>query len=582
MTNPRVIPTNRSQDMITHTILINGAQIPRTVQVKMITIIKEVNRISMAKVVLLDGDVAESDFRNSNGNLFVPGNEIEIQVGYHSDESSLFKGIIIKHGIKIRSNGSSVLILECKDKAVKMTIGRHNKYFYDVKDSDVFEEMISRHGLNPEVDDTQYTHPALVQYDATDWDFMISRVELNGKFCFNEDGKIIIKKPDMGQDPVEDLVFGATIRDFDAEIDARNQLKAVSAFGWDPANQELLEMEASNPALEFNGNLSATELANVIGLEKWNLSHGGAIKDAELQSWSDAKMFRNQLSKVQGRVRFQGVGRVMPGTIINLSGVGDRFNGKVLVTGTKHTIAEGDWQLDAQFGLDPEWFSHKTAIVKPQASGVLPAIHGLQIGIVTQLEEDPEGENRIMVRMPLIDPQEQGLWARVANPDAGNERGIYFRPEIGDEVVVGFLNDDPRHAIVLGMLHSSAKPAPFTASDENHEKGIVTRSKMKMTFDDDKKSVILETPAGKMIKVDEDAGVVELSDENGNKFVMDSGGISIESNGDINIKAAGNLSVEGTNVTHKASAQFKAEGSGGAEVSTSAVAVLKGSLVQIN
>ena len=63
---------------------------------------------------------------------------------------------------------------------------------------------------------------------------------------------------------------------------------------------------------------------------------------------------------------------------------------------------------------------------------------------------------------------------------------------------------------------------------------------------------------------------------------MDSGGISLESKGDITIKATGNLSLEGTNVNHKANARFKAEGSAGAEVSTSAVAVLKGSIVQIN
>jgi hypothetical protein len=63
---------------------------------------------------------------------------------------------------------------------------------------------------------------------------------------------------------------------------------------------------------------------------------------------------------------------------------------------------------------------------------------------------------------------------------------------------------------------------------------------------------------------------------------MNSDGIKIESNGKIEIKAAQDLTIEGMNVSIKANAQLKGEGSAGAEISSSAVAVLKGSLVQIN
>ena len=68
----------------------------------------------------------------------------------------------------------------------------------------------------------------------------------------------------------------------------------------------------------------------------------------------------------------------------------------------------------------------------------------------------------------------------------------------------------------------------------------------------------------------------------GNNIAIDSSGITIDSKGDINIKATGNISIEGMNVNAKANAQFKAEGSAGAEVSSGAVSVIKGSVVQIN
>jgi hypothetical protein len=63
---------------------------------------------------------------------------------------------------------------------------------------------------------------------------------------------------------------------------------------------------------------------------------------------------------------------------------------------------------------------------------------------------------------------------------------------------------------------------------------------------------------------------------------MDPDGIKMESGKDIILKATGDVKIDGINITVTASAQFKASGSAGAEVSSGATAVLKGSLVQIN
>ena len=268
--------------------------------------------------------------------------------------------------------------------------------------------------------------------------------------------------------------------------------------------------------------------------------------------------------------------------MLKLEGVGERFNGKIFISAVRHEIVDGNWTVDAEFGMNPKWFSETYDISELPAAGIIPAVSGLQIGVVSQLESDPDGEDRILVKIPIINKEEQGIWTRIATLDAGNNRGSFFLPEIGDEVIVGFVNDDPNHTVILGMLHSSAKPAPLTASDDNHEKGFVTRSEMKLIFNDEKKSITIETPGGKKVTIDEDAGAIVIEDENSNKITMDSDGVAIESGKDFSIKATGDCNIEAMNINVKANAQFKAEGSAGAEVSTSAVAVLKGSLVQIN
>jgi Rhs element Vgr protein len=580
MSPSRTIQTSGSADLVTFTILIGGTQLPTTVQVMNITVEKEINRIPTAKIVFIDGDPSTQEFLLSSGDLLIPGKEIEIKAGYHSDEETIFKGIVIKHSLKIRSGGS-FLTIECKDKAVKLTSGRKSKYFPDSKDSDVFEEIINAYGIDKDIEATRFQHKKLVQYNSTDWDFLITRAQANGKVCVVDDGKITVKAPNYAQTEVETVAFGATMLDFDAEIDARNQYSKVSSYAWDPAKQELVEVEATDPSVLLNGNLSSGDLADVIGLENLELKYGGTIADQSIQDWADAKALFNQLSKVRGRVKFQGIPACKPNTTLKLEGVGDRFNGKVYISAVRHEITEGQWTIDAQFGINPTWFSETNNINDQPSSGLFPAIHGLQIGIVTALE-DPDGENRIQLKCPMIDKDAEGIWARIASLDAGNERGAFFLPEIEDEVIVGFINDNPNDAIVLGMLNSSAKPAPLTAADANNEKGFVTREKIKFIFNDEKKSVVLETPAGKKITVDEDAGVIKLEDENSNKITMDPDGIKMESGKDIILKATGDVKVEGINVSMKASAQFKGEGSAGAEISTSAVAILKGSMVQIN
>ena len=577
-------PISGSVDLVTYTVKVNGSEIPGDVQILNMSIDKAVNRIPTAQIIIADGDAAAQEFKMSNEDFFIPGNEIEIALGYHSDNTTVYKGLIIKQQIKIpQGRRSSVLVVECKDIAFKSTIGRKSKYFYESKDNDIIEEIFRNYqGLTTNVDTTSLEHAELVQYRMTDWDFVQTRAEINGLICLVSDGVVDIKKPDFGQSPIYSLAYGESIISLDAEIDARNQFAAVQAQAWNAGDQAIVDVDANDPGVEEVGNLSAASLADVSGLDTFELRHGGKAEEQELQAWADAQLLRSRMSKVQGTVTCQGAADVLPGKIIELTGVSDRFNGKVYVSAIRHELTAGFWKTIIQFGFNPEWFTETYEVSELPASGLLGAVNGLQTGVVTQLQDDPDGNDRILVRLPIIDQEEQGVWARVASLDAGENRGAFFRPEVGDEVIVGFINDDPRDAIVLGMLNSSNKPAPITASDDNHEKGFVTRSEMKLLFNDDKRDILIETPAGNSILISDDESTITVTDQNNNKIVMDSDGVTIESAKDVNIKANGDINLEGVNINAKANAQFKAEGAAGAEVSSSAVAVLKGSLVQIN
>jgi Rhs element Vgr protein len=467
MSNERTIPSPAPKSVSTYTLLSNGNEVSRAYQVLSIVVTKELNRIPSALLTLLDGEASRQTFNISNQPDFEPGAELEIQTGYRGTEETIFKGIVIRHSIKVRKN-TSVLVIEAKDKAVKMTTHVKSNYFKDLTDSDLMEQLLQAHGLETEVETTSVTHREIVQFRSSDWDLMLCRADVNGFLCAVDDGKVTIGKPDLGQASALTIQYGATVKDLDAEIDARVQFSGVKATAWNPADQALVDgVEADDPQIPSAGNLEANTLAEVTGSEPFELSHGGRIAETELKAWADARLLKQRLAKIRGKVRIDGTATIKPGQVITLNGVGERFQGDLFVSGVRHEIQKGTWDTAVQFGLAPEWFAEHFDVDAPPAGSMLPAVQGLQAGVVTALEGDPDGEERIMVRIPVIHASDEGTWCRISTLDAGAERGTVFRPEIGDEVIVGFINDDPRHGVVLGMCHSSAKVAPIPASDEN-------------------------------------------------------------------------------------------------------------------
>ncbi|HNM24481.1 MAG TPA: type VI secretion system tip protein VgrG [Saprospiraceae bacterium] len=591
MTTDRTIPNNSQHDVVNFDLLSDGNPVGETIEVLSVTVEKEINRIPTAKLVLRDGDAASSNFEHSNSNFFIPGKKLTIRAGLDGNRVQIFEGIVVKHAIKIREQGNTALYIECRDAAVRMTIGRHSRYFEQVKDSAVMEELIGLYnGLRADVSSTGPTHKELVQYHSTDWDFLLARAEANGRLVLVDDGSIQVKKPDTSPEAALEIEFGnGDLLEFEAEMDARTQWQNVAARAWDYASQNLFTADSDSADLTEPGDLTGSSLSRAVSPARWELSHGGHVLEEELNEWVKGQMTRSRLSKVRGRAKFTGYPDIKPGATVELKGVGNRFNGKVYVSAVRHEIYAGSWDTHIQFGLPSDLFAKSPDFYDPQAAGLLPPVHGLQIGKVVQLQDDPDGQHRILVRIPVIDANAQGIWMRVASLDAGQQRGAFFRPEIDDEVVVGFVNDDPRDAIVLGMLHSSAKPAPLTAQDVNHEKGFTTRSKMHLYFNDDTKTIKIDTPAGNSIVIDEASTSIKITDQNNNTITMNQQGIEIksplqvkiEAGTTLDIKAGTALTIGGATVAISAQSSFEAKGAT-AKLSSPGITEVSGSLVKIN
>ena len=587
-----IIPNPSQHDTISYEISLGGSKMDSSYEILSISIDKEVNRIPTAKILLKDGDAALGSFEISNKEDFIPGRAIEIKLGFDSDNKQAFKGIITKQQVKVKENGNTQLQIECKDAAMRMTLGRKSKYYLDQKDSEVMDSIISAYAdLKSDVEATPLKHKELIQHHLSDWDFIALRAEANGQLLFVNDAELKIESPKTDTDPVLQVTYGSSIMEFEAEMDLRSQWSKVEAHSWDYKNQGLFTAEVDEVSgFTQLGNVNSSDLASANKLEKFLLHHSGNLLEQELKAWAEGTMLRSRLAKIRGRARFTGFAEIKPGDMVKIAGVGDRFNGKAFVTAVRQEVGDGTWYTNIQFGLDPARYSSLYQDIDDfPAAGLLGSIQGLQIGKVLQLENDPDGEDRILVKIPIIENNSNGTWVRVASLDAGSDRGTFFRPEIDDEIIVGFINNDPRHAIMLGMLNSSAKPAPLKGADANDEKGIFTRSNMRVHFNDATKTINIDTPAGNSIILDEDGKKIEIKDQNSNKITMDSNGIIMESPKNIEIKAGAELKISagtkmeiiGKTMTLKSDTNVNIN-SAMTKINSDGVTEIKGSLVKIN
>lgn len=593
-----ISPLKNSGGVLQVVVSSEGTAVATSIQIISIEIKTEVNRITTATITLEDGDMPNAEFPLSDSATFKPGSAITVKAGYDDADSQIFSGIVIRHSVKISGDNDARLIIECRDKALGMTVGRKNANYIDKKDSDIITQLIGNYGLTADVTATTYQHKELVQFYCSDWDFMLARAEANGMVVMLDAGKVTVKAPDTSTEPALSVTYGVDMIDFSADMDARAQYQSVQSTAWDLATLAISQQQATLEDFTSQGNTTAATLAQVLGLSSFNLQSSAPLGTESLTAWSKAQQLKSALARIRGYVSFQGSALAKIGELLELKAVGERFNGKVFISGVSHQLRDGDWTTTVDFGMSPSWFTEANDVVAPLAAGITAGANGLYIGVVKKLDADPDAQYKIQVSIPVLQAETDGFWARLGQFYASNSFGAFFIPEIGDEVILGFFNDDPSHPVILGSLYSSKNKPPYELTAENNTKAIVTRSKMKLTFDDDKKIITLVTPGANTIVISDDGKSILIQDQNNNKVELNSSGITLDSPKDISITAKGKISLDATgnveitsktdvkatglNVTCTANMGFTAKGTAAAEVSASGTTTIKGAMVMIN
>ena len=221
-------------------------------------------------------------------------------------------------------------------------------------------------------------------------------------------------------------------------------------------------------------------------------------------------------------------------------------------------------------------------------------INGIVLGVVTN-NQDEENLGRVKVKFPWLGEGYESGWVRMATLMAGNERGTFFLPEVGDEVVVAFDHGDIDYPYVIGALwNGKDKPPETNDTGENNVRKITSRSGHELIFDDasGKEKVEIHTKSGNAVLLDDGGKVIEVKTKGGLKITLDdnsktmemvAGGSSIKmESGGITISCNGKLVIDASTIEMKAKAKMDLSGNAGVAVKSSGLLTIEGSLVKIN
>jgi len=587
-------PSKYADRILAWTVYAGGKALDGSFELVSARIRLELNRIGKATLCFNAGDMDKQIFDESDSDYFKPGIAIRIDVGELNDLKTLFEGIILETGIRIGRGHRSLMTVECRDNAYPSTQGRKNRIFGKKKDSDMISEALSAYG-NVSVDDTGYRHPEMVQYYCTDWDFALSRADACGMFILTIGGNIKVFRPKVGALPVLTVTYGNDLISLDCGLSAGGQFSGYDAVSWNPEEQKPVKESASAPSLNAQGDLKASDLS---AGENLLLQTDAPTDTAVLKVWADSLALKAGLARYRGKFSFYGAAEVVPGCIIELKGLGKRFNGKAFIGSVTHIIEKNEWITEAGIGIDPVSITDEPDVTAPLASGLLPGTKGLHAGVVRKLDGDPLNQYRIQVELPWLEGDSKLLWARLSSLYATDKSGSFWLPEPGDEVLVGFVNNDPARPVVLGGIYGNKHKPPYGYEAKNNKKAFVTREQMKIEFDEEKKMLTLSTPAGNTVELSDDGKHVKLTDQNKNEITMNKNGITLSSAKDITLTAKGNItmdatmklsgiarqdaSLEGLNVAVQAKVGATVKGNVTAELSASGRTTVKGAMVMIN
>ncbi|MCC6456785.1 MAG: VgrG-related protein [Caldilineaceae bacterium] len=537
---------------------------------------------------------------------FSIGKEISIILGAPESldavaPAEVFAGEIVALEPHFTSQGNHSLTIRAYDRSHRLHLGTRSRTFLKMTDDAIVKKLAQEAGLEANADATKITYEYVLQNNMTDMEFLAARAQRIG-YHFSVTGKKLnfIKAGSPVQGPI--LTLGENLRELSMRMSSARQSDRYLVRGWDfRAKKDILGSAGAQVAWRENGESKAggTLAASAFKSSKVELVTLApqTADEATALAKSAAGDQEGNFTEADGVA--YGHPKLVAGVAVEMKELGPRFSGKYYVTSATHIFNSAGYDVHFTIaGRYPQTFN-RLLNSGHQGAGEAGSMHGVVIGIVTNVK-DPENLGRVKVAFPWLQDngkQVESNWARIAMPSAGASRGMFFLPEVNDELLVAFEHGNANYPYVVGALWNGKDKPPETSAKAHTGEGtvqriIASRLDHRIVFDDSKgaKSILIEdTTKSQSILIDSNKKSITVKAA-GDLLIDVKGNIDIKSGGNINIEAVGNIKAEGVNVdvnaksnaTVDAKAVLGLKGTTSASLESPAATAVKGGATELS
>lgn len=490
----------------------------------------------------------DDEFELIDSTTFRVGAEVQIsaKAAGENEKKSLIKGEITAIEPEFSSDGICRFTVRGYDKSHRLHRGRYARTFLKQSDKQIAQKIASECSLSFKSSGTLPTHEYILQDNQTNMEFLQERAGRVGYYAYVDDGTLyFVKEPENGREV--NLQFGIDLIDFQARLTTAEQVSEVAARGWDPASKKAIVGKKSALSRDI------VKVNNKDGKATANAAFGKSeecVIDYAVRTVDEANLQAQSVLDTRGHAFFTAEGtcrgnpNIRAGARVKIEGIGTRFSGTYRVSHSVHRYDISGY--NTRFEISGNHANTLGQLLTGNGgSQRVSSGRGVVVGQVTNLD-DPDGLARIKVKYPTLwasGSECESNWARLVTPMAGAEMGIEFIPEIDDEVLVAFENNDVNHPYILGALWNAQDKPPLPTT-EAVKSGKVNKR-------------IIKSRSGHTIIIDDTSGEEKISiidKTEDNKIEIDSSdnSISINSKADITIEGKANLTLKGKTVSIEA------------------------------
>lgn len=531
------------------------------------------------------------------------GAEVDVRMGREESPGPIFTGEVTAHTFDIPHATAPMLVVRAYDRAHRLQRGRLSRSFLNVTDSDIATKIARESGLQPDVDGTTQVYAYVLQNNQTNWEFLQERARRIGYEIHVDGTTLRFGKPHVDASPALEVSLWDDMLRTHVHVSSVGQVGDVTVRSWDMASQQTIVGRATHGAATARGGQlqDGAALARPFGGASMIVTRYPVQSQAEADALAQALADDLAGNAVQLEAEVTGKPGLRPGQVVTLKGLGSRFSGQYYVTSATHHCGPGQAYNTVftvsgrRSGTLLELFSGTSARGNGNGHG---ADGTIAIGVVTNNKDD-QGLGRVKVKLPWLSDDETD-WARVVAPGAGEARGFQWLPEVNDEVVIAIGHGDAGaqpQMYVLGGVWSSPHKPPKANDDVVDGSGKVTQR-------------IIKSRSGHMITLDDTSGsgsitIVDSSGKNVITIETSSNKITLNAQGDLELKAGGTVKVSGNaismesqgncdikangNATMQAQTNCEISANGNTKVSGAAMSVeaqatcdIKGAMINLN